>query len=83
MSDKSKLEILRLLGEDTTTGKIQRFSFNTLSKNLQLPKDKLEILLMELNKDRFVAQYTKKGVDSFTVEVKQKGLDAIQDELLS
>jgi DNA-binding IclR family transcriptional regulator len=74
------MEILRLIGEDPTPGKIQRFSFNTISKNLQLPKDQLETLLTELNKDRFVAQYAKKGVDSFTVEIKQKGLDAIQDE---
>jgi len=59
---------------------VTRFSFNTISKNLQLTKDKLGNLLTELNKDRFVAQYAKKGVDSFTVEIKQKGLDAIQDE---
>ncbi|HMG67269.1 MAG TPA: hypothetical protein VK588_06265 [Chitinophagaceae bacterium] len=80
MSDNHKLEILRLIGEDPTPGKIQRFSFNTMSKHLQLTKDKLETLLIELNKEKFVAQYAKKGVDSFTVEIKQKGLDAITDE---
>jgi DNA-binding IclR family transcriptional regulator len=80
MPDMYKLEILRLIGEDPTPGKIQRFSFNTISKKLQLTKDKLETFLTELNKDRFIAQYAKKGVDSFTVEIRQKGLDAIQDE---
>ena len=80
MSDKYKLEILRLIGEDPMPGKIQRFSFNTISKNLQLTKEKLENFLTELNKDRFVTQFAKKGVDSFTVEIKQKGLDAIRDE---
>ena len=80
MSDTYKLDILRIIGEDTTPGKIQRFSFNTIGKKLQLSKDKLEILLTELSKDRFIANYAKKGVDSFTAEIRQKGLDAIQDE---
>ncbi|MEO7984470.1 MAG: hypothetical protein ABI688_10350 [Bacteroidota bacterium] len=80
MSDQHKLEILRILSEDATTGKAVRFSFTSLSKSLNLTKDKLDIYLTELNKDRFVAQYAKKGVDSFTVEIKQKGLDAVQDE---
>jgi hypothetical protein len=80
MSDNHKMEILRLIGEDHAPGKVQRFSFNTISKKLQLTKDELENLLIELNKDKFVAQYAKKGVDSFTVELKQKGLDAIEDE---
>lgn len=80
MSDIYKLEILRLIGQDPTPGKIQRFSFNAISKNLQLTKDKLETFLIELNKDKFIAQYAKKGVDSFVVEIKQKGLDAITDE---
>ena len=80
MPDNYKLNILRAIGEDNTPGKIQRFSFNTICKNLQLTKDKLDNFLTELNKDRFVANYSKKGVDSFMVEMKQKGLDAIQDE---
>jgi hypothetical protein len=79
MSDTNKLEILRIIAEDATPGTNQRFSFNTISKNLHLTKDKLEILLTELNKDRFIANYAKKGVDSFTVEMKQKGLDAVED----
>ena len=79
MSDESKLEILRIIAEDPTPGKVQRFSYNTFGKNLQLTKDKLEGLLMELNKDRFVARYARKGVDSFMVEIKQKGLNAVED----
>jgi len=80
MSDQHKLEILRVISQDATPGKPSRFSFNTLGKSLQLTKDKLDTLLTELNKDRFIAQYAKKGVDSFTVEIKQSGLDAVQDE---
>jgi hypothetical protein len=79
MSDSSKLEILRLISEDATPGATQRFSFNTFCKNLKLTKNNLETYLTELNKDRYIAQYAKKGVDSFTVEIKQKGLDAIED----
>jgi hypothetical protein len=80
MSDLHKLEILRVIAEDATPGKLLRFSFNTLSKSLQLTKDELDAYLTELNKGRFIAQYAKKGVDGFTVEIKQSGLDAIQDE---
>lgn len=38
------------------------------------------MLLTELNRERFISQYAKKGVDGFTVVLNQKGLDAIQDE---
>jgi len=80
MSDQSKIEILRTISQDAAPGKPERFSFNTFSKNLGITKDKLDLFLTELHKDRFIAQYAKKGVDSFTVEIKQKGLDAVQDE---
>ena len=79
MSDQSKLEILKAISEDAVPGKIERFSFNTFSKNLSLRKDQIDTYLAELNKEKYVAQYAKKGVDSFTVEIKQKGLDAIED----
>lgn len=79
MSDISKLEILKAISADALPGKVERFSFNTLGKNLQLTKDQLDTYLTELNNERFVAQYAKKGVDSFTVEMKQKGLDAVED----
>ena len=36
-------------------------------------------MLLELNKQRFISQYAKKGVDSFTVMINQKGLDAVLD----
>lgn len=79
MSDQSKLAILKAISEDALPGNVERFSFNTLGKNLQLTKAQLDTYLTELNKERFVAQYAKKGVDSFTVEIKQKGLDAVED----
>ena len=80
MSDQHKLEILRSISQDADPGKLERFSFNTFSKNIGITKDKLDGFLTELNKDRFIAQYAKKGVDSFTVEIKQKGVDAVLDE---
>ena len=79
MSDQSKIEILKAISEDAVPGKADRFSFNAVSKNLGLRKDQLDEFLTELNKDKYIAQYSKKGVDSFTVEIKQKGLDAIED----
>lgn len=80
MPIQSKLEILRVICQNAVLGKVERFSFNTLSKNLQINKDEIGTFLSELNKERFVAQYTKKGVDSFTSEIKQKGLDAVEDQ---
>jgi len=47
---------------------------------MNLPKDELDTLLIELGRNRFISQYVKKGVDGFTVVLNQKGLDAIQDE---
>jgi DNA-binding IclR family transcriptional regulator len=79
MSEQSKLAILKAISEDAVPGKVERFSFNTLGKNLGLPKSQVDTFLTELNKEKYVAQYAKKGVDSFTVEIKQKGLDAIED----
>ena len=79
MSDQSKLEILKAISEDAVPGKAERFSFNAFGKNLGLGKDQIDTYLTELNKEKYLAQYAKKGVDSFTVEIKQKGLDAIED----
>ncbi len=80
MSDQPKLEILRTLSTGATAGKPIRFGFNVLTKKLNLSKDELDTLLLELHKSRFITQYVKKGVDSFTVVLNQKGLDAVQDE---
>jgi len=79
MSDQHKIEILKILSEDAVTGQAVRYSFNTLSKNTGLTKDKIDVYLAELAKARLVAQYAKKGVDSFTVEIKPAGLDAVLD----
>lgn len=79
MSDQHKIEILKILSEDAVDGKAVRYSFNTLSKNIGLTKDEIDVYLTELLKARFVAQYAKKGVDSFTVEIKHAGLDAVLD----
>ncbi len=62
-----------------TPGKPERLSFNSLGKTLNLTKQVMDELLTELNKDRFISQYAKKGVDSFTVMINQKGMDAVED----
>lgn len=80
MSDQNKLAILTSISGDVAPGMPTRCSFSSLSKTLNLSKQSLDMLLMELNKDRFISQYAKKGVDGFTVVINQKGLDAVQDE---
>ena len=79
MSDQNKLAILTTICNNSTLGKPVRFSFNSLSKTLNLSKEDLDTLLVELNKNRFISQYVKKGVDGFTIVINQKGLDAVQD----
>ena len=79
MSDQNKLAILSAISSDLTPGKPARFSFNSLTKTLNLSKEDLDTLLAELNKNRFISQYVKKGVDGFTIILNQKGLDAVQD----
>ena len=51
-----------------------------MGKTLNLSKEILDNLLVQLNRDRFITQYAKKGVDGFTVVLNQKGIDAVQDE---
>jgi hypothetical protein len=80
MSDQNKLAILIFISNNSTPGTPTRLSFNALGKALSESKEYLDTLLVQLNKDRFISQYVKKGVDSFTVVLNQKGLDAIQDE---
>ena len=80
MSDQHKIEILRSISTDATVGEQLRLSFTSLSKTTGIEKKEADRLLTELNKDRFVSQYTKKGVDGFTLVFNQKGLDAVQDE---
>lgn len=80
MSDQSKLAILNAISSNAEAGAAARFSFTSLSKTVGLSKAELDGFLVQLNKDRFVSQYAKKGVDGFTVVLNQKGLDAIQDE---
>ena len=77
MSDQNKLEVLRAVSDSASIGKPERFSFSALTKNLNLSKEDLDALLTELQKNRFVSQYSKKGVDGFTVVLNQKGIDAV------
>jgi DNA-binding IclR family transcriptional regulator len=80
MSDQNKLAILNAINTQATVGSPTRLSFNSLGKTVNLSKAELDTLLTELNKDRFISHYSKKGVDSFTLVLNQKGLDAVQDE---
>ncbi|MEP7258743.1 MAG: hypothetical protein ABI687_10145 [Flavitalea sp.] len=80
MSDAYKMAILRAIGSDATTGAPIRLKFDSLIRTLNLSKADLEGFLAELNKERFISQYAKKGVDGFTFILNQKGLDAAQDE---
>ena len=80
MSDQNKLAILRSISSNATPGTPARLSFNVLGKTLNLSKEELNVLLTELNRERFISQYAKKGVDGFTLVLNQKGLDAVQDE---
>jgi hypothetical protein len=79
MSDENKLAILSAISSDSTLGLPARYSFNSLTKTLNLSKQDIDTLLVELNKNRFISQYAKKGVDGFTVVLNQKGLDAVMD----
>ena len=80
MADQNKLTILKGISDDATVGNPSRHNYNSIAKTLGLTKQRLDELLKELNKERFISQYAKKGVDSFTVILNQKGLDAVQDE---
>jgi DNA-binding Lrp family transcriptional regulator len=80
MSDQNKLAILRALSSNATLGKPARFTFNSLTKSLNLSKEDLDTLLVELERNRFITHYNQKGVDGFTVILNQKALDAAQDE---
>ena len=80
MSDQDKLALLDFLSKNAELGQPTRLSFNSLSKSLGLSKPVLDQLLTELNRGRFIGQYSKKGVDGFTLVMNQKGLDAAQDE---
>ena len=80
MSDKNKLAILNFLSTNAVPATPTRISFNSISKTLALPKEELDNLLIQLNRERFISQYVKKGVDSFMVVLNQKGIDAVEDE---
>ena len=79
MSDENKLAILSAISSDSTPGLPARYSFNSLTKTLNLSKQDIDTILVELNKNRYITQYAKKGVDGFTVVLNQKGLDAVMD----
>jgi DNA-binding IclR family transcriptional regulator len=80
MSDQNKMAILTAISSDATPGTPIRLSFHSLSKTTALSKPELDTLLTELNRERFISQYSKKGVDGFTLVVNQKGLDAVEDK---
>ena len=82
MSDKIKVAVLTFISENAAVGVAARLSFTSLTKTLNLPKAEMEECLTELNKERFISQYSKKGVDGFNVLLNQKGEDAVQDESL-
>ena len=80
MSDQHKLELLRFIASDATIGEPVRLSYTSVAKSTTIEKKEAEQFLTELNKDRFVSQFAKKGVDGFTVVLTQKGKDAVDDE---
>ncbi len=80
MSDQNKLGILTYIKSNAPPGIPSRISFTSIGKIVKLSKQELDTFLIELNKQRFISQYAKKGVDSFTVVINQKGLDAVEDE---
>jgi CTP-dependent riboflavin kinase len=80
MSDLHKLQILRAISNKAKAGKPATFSFNALAKTTDLSREQLDILLIELERDRFITEYVVEGSDSFKIILHQKGLDAVQDE---
>jgi CTP-dependent riboflavin kinase len=55
------------------------FSFNRLSKNLELTKDDLDFILNSLERDHYITQYVIGEDDDFIIVLHQKGLDALLD----
>jgi DNA-binding IclR family transcriptional regulator len=82
MPDNIKLAILTFISSNAEPGVPARLSYAPLAKTLQVSKAQLDTLLMELNKERYISQYAKKGVDGFNVVLVQKGEDAVKDEML-
>ena len=80
MSGLHKLQILRAFSDNAEVGKPATFSFNVLAKTTDLSKEQLDILLIELERDRFITEYLVEGTDRFKIILHQKGLDAVQDE---
>ena len=78
MSDQNKLAILSAISSDLYLVNLPGLVLIHYTKTLNLSKEDLDILV-ELNKNRFISQYVKKGVDGFTIVLNQKGLDAVQD----
>jgi DNA-binding IclR family transcriptional regulator len=80
MSDLHKLQILRVISNNAEADKPATFSFNALAKTTDLSREQLDILLIELERDRFITEYAVEGRDNFKIVLHQKGLDAVQDE---
>ncbi len=80
MADLDKLVVLRAIATGESIGNPVRVNFSSIEKTVDFSKEQLDGLLKDLNKERFIGQYAKKGADGFTFVLNQKGLDAIQDE---
>ena len=53
------------------------FRFNLLAKNTDLPKDKLDSILIELDAQRYISEFVMPKSDVFIIKLSQKGYDAM------
>jgi septum formation topological specificity factor MinE len=57
MSDQHKLEILRVISKNAEIDKPAIFNFNALAQTTDISREQLDILLIELERDRFITEY--------------------------
>ncbi|OJV52799.1 MAG: hypothetical protein BGO31_03300 [Bacteroidetes bacterium 43-16] len=77
--NSEKILILKELAKDLTVEVSKSVSFNKLSINTELPKDRLDTLLTELENERYIDQYIKENDDNFLIRLKEKGFDVVRD----
>ena len=73
--DSSKLKVLKVLREGMLPGQKLNKNFISLSKELKMEEQDLDLALNELENERYINQWVIKSSKDFTIEILSKGFE--------
>ena len=76
--DQDQLKVLQEICKGMNSMTSRNFSFNRLSKDLNIPKEQLDKCLIELDKGGYITEFPLRDSDNLKISLNQLGYDSGQ-----